>query len=94
MNIHGTKVCKAVTVSTAAIALSTLGTRLGLVIRNNSVNTIYLGRDATVTTANGFPLLSDEVLEDNDAYDSSFGEVDNWYAIAGTSSDVRVIEYI
>jgi hypothetical protein len=94
MNIHGQKVNKAVTVSTAAIALSTNATRLGLVIRNNSANTIYLGRDSSVTTANGFPLLTMEVLEDNDGYDSSYGEVDNWYAIAGSSSDVRVIEYI
>jgi hypothetical protein len=93
MNIRGLKNCKAVSVSTAAVALSTLKTRSGLVIRNNSANTIYLGNSSSVTTATGFPLLASEVMEDNDSYDTRSGIVDDWYAIAASASDVRVIEY-
>lgn len=93
MNIKGSKNCKAVSVGTSAVAISTLRRRVGLVIRNNSANTIYLGNSASVTTSTGFPLLADEVIEDNDSYDPTYGNVDDWYAISTDTSDVRVIEF-
>jgi hypothetical protein len=95
LQVIGRKSCYAVAVTSSATALSTNGKRLGLIIRNNdSINPVYLGKDSTVTTANGFPLLPGEVLQDLDAYDPNQGDVDTWYAIAASSVDVRVIEYL
>lgn len=92
--IHGQKVMSRVQPTTAAVALSTNKNRLGLIIRNNSSVTVYLGRsDVTATT--GFPLKEDEIFVDEDARDPVFGSVDDWYAItASGTGDVRLIEYI
>jgi len=92
-NVHGYKRVYNVSVGTVAKAINTNGKRLGLLIRNNDdENPIYLG-GSDVTAATGFPLLYHEVFQDDDSWDSRYGVVDDWYAIAESTVDVRVIEY-
>jgi len=79
-----------VTVGTTPVRLPTvaMASRRALSIRNNSaLNTLYLGFNSTVTTANGFPLRAGESIPfDFTASIMIFGIADN----AGT--DVRIIE--
>jgi hypothetical protein len=95
VNIHGQKNVSNVEVTTEATAVNINGKRLGLVIRNNSDETVYLGNASDVTSDNGFPLLADEIIQDMDGYDSRYGDVDDWYAITASGTvDLRVIEYL
>jgi hypothetical protein len=59
--------------------------RYAVLIYNVGPNTIYLGRDNTVTTATGYPVPSGSSFVDTISGDA-------WYAIAVTGAcDVRII---
>ncbi len=77
----------AVTVTTSATPLPTnpFEYRRALVIHNNGASTIYIG-GSNVTTSTGLPLDSGEKI----AFDI-MGLV-TVYAIAGSSTDVRILE--
>src|SRR5690348_3684526 len=76
-----------VSVGTAAtLILAANANRYSANIVNNGSQTVYLGKDNTVTTANGFPLAAGEELEDRETTDA-------WYGIvASGTADVRPVE--
>lgn len=80
---------QAITVTTAATPLpaSPLEFRRALVVHNNGASTVYLG-NASVTTADGFPLLSGEKI----SFDVGATPGATVYAIAGGSINVRIME--
>lgn len=82
-----TKTTAAVSVgSTATLILAANADRERALIVNNGSQTIYLGKDNTVTTANGLPLAAGASLEDDRTSDA-------WYGIvASGTADVRVLE--
>lgn len=70
----------------ATLILAANGSRAVANIANVSSQTVYMGRDATVTTANGWPLAAGSNLEDRETTDA-------WYGIvAATTADVRPLE--
>jgi hypothetical protein len=72
--------------SAAALALAANADRERALIYNNGSQTVYLGKDATVTTANGLPLVSGASLEDDRTADA-------WWAIvASGTGDLRIVE--
>ena len=80
----------AVTVATTATAIVSANTadRQALRLYNNSSQTIYIGEDATVTTANGYPLKAgDEWLLDTTAYEFRSGL---YGIVAGGTANLRV----
>lgn len=87
--VEGDKISRTVTVAATATKIAvTNGNRKSMVITNTSAVTIYLGGDATVTTANGTPLVAGASLSDN----ASVGE---WWAIvAAATADIKVLEFI
>jgi len=86
---------KAVSVGTGATLLTAVNnTRTRLAIFNNGSAAIFIG-DATVTTANGFPVPAGQSFSvsanDMGPADLLFGGA--WYAIvAASTNDVRVLE--
>jgi hypothetical protein len=86
--LRGVPQSTAVTVTTDATLLpnNSLINRRSLIIFNNSNNTVYIG-GADVTTANGMPIASESYSPPIDASDQM-----QVYAIAGSSSEVRVLE--
>ena len=80
----------AVSVGTSATLIKAAKSdRVSLKITNGGTETVYIGFDSGVTTSNGFPILTQDVLDfsGNDLYT---GVV---YGIVGTgSSDVRYLE--
>lgn len=70
----------------ATLIVSANPGRTSLTLRNAGSVTVYLGRDAAVTTATGYPLEAGEVLEDTDSIDAYYG-----IAASGTG-DIRSIE--
>jgi hypothetical protein len=79
----------AVTVGTVATPLpaNPLEYRRALVVHNNGSNTVFLG-DSTVTTNNGMPLAAGEKI----AFDIQNNPNVVVYAIAGSNTDVRIME--
>ena len=77
----------AVTMGLAAAVIKTADTdRFGIAVFNLGAETIYLGKDNTVTTANGFPLLSNTGIY----FDGYTGAL---WGISGTAGqDVRYLE--
>jgi hypothetical protein len=76
----------AVTVGTTAVELDAgLGNITGLIVHNNSSNTVYLGFNDAVTTSTGFPLIADEKF-----YLDGHARV--WAIAAQAGNDVRVME--
>lgn len=70
----------------AVVAASARATRQKLTIKNNSSSTVYLGSDASVTTASGFPLDPGEGF----TFEGTSAAV---YAIAGAAGlDIRILE--
>ncbi len=60
--------------------------RESLSLRNAGSVTVYLGKDTTLTAANGYPLETGDVLEDT-------ASIDAWWAItAADTGDVAIIE--
>ncbi|MHB8409828.1 MAG: hypothetical protein ACYDHY_17375 [Acidiferrobacterales bacterium] len=76
-----------VSVTTAAtLILAANGSRVVANIANVSTQTVYLGRDNTVTTANGWPLGAGSNMEDRETTDA-------WYGIVAVgTADVRPLE--
>lgn len=70
----------------AASILAANADRERALIYNNGSVTVYLGKDNTVTTANGFPLLPGASLEDDRTSGAWFG-----ITAAGTG-DLRIME--
>lgn len=70
--------------------------RIGLLIRNLSSQTLYLGEDATVTTGNGYPLdAGDEIIFDFDGGKNQYfyrGAVHG--IVASDTADIRVWELL
>lgn len=80
----------AVVVTTAAtLILAANANRKAALIANNNPSggqTLYLGRDNTVTAANGLPLAAGAVLGDVSSSDA-------WWGIVGSgTADARVLE--
>jgi hypothetical protein len=72
--------------NTAAQVLAANTARQSALFYNNGTQTIYLGKDNTVTTSNGMPLTAGASLEDRES-------IDAWYAIvASGTGDLRIIE--
>ena len=71
----------------AASVLAANVNRRAALIANAGVNTVYLGRDNTVTVANGIPLGPGASLTDSWSSDA-------WWGImaANEAGDVRVVE--
>jgi hypothetical protein len=65
--------------------------RIGLILVNTSTQTVYLGHDTSVTTANGIPLKTDmNLTEDSSGTKMYMGP---FYGItANSTSDVRYDE--
>jgi hypothetical protein len=83
---------RAVTVPTSAGGILLSAANSAYVARTfynlGATNTIYLGRDNTVTTATGYPVPVNTSFTDT-------ASTDDWYAIAGVAScDVRVVEVV
>lgn len=79
----------AVTVGTSATPLpaNPLEYRRALVVHNNGSNTVFLG-DSTVTTSTGLPLVAGEKI----AFDIQGNPNVEVYAVAGSNTDVRIME--
>lgn len=72
--------------STAASVLAANTSRKSATIHNAGTMTVYLGKDNTVTTSNGFPLGVGATLADDVTTDA-------WWAItASGTGDLRIIE--
>lgn len=72
--------------NTAAVVLAANTERERALIYNNGSQTVYLGKDGTVTTANGLPLIPGAALEDDRTADA-------WWAIvASGTGDLRILE--
>lgn len=70
--------------SASSIVAAAAG-RLSVSIFNAGTMTVYLGKDNTVTTSNGFPLVVGATLSDDVS-------VDAWWAItASGTGDLRII---
>lgn len=75
-----------VTTSPTLLPATALAYRKALIVYNNSSNTIYIG-GADVTTSNGYPIEANSPSPSIDA-----GPNLKLYAVAGSSSEVRVLE--
>ena|ERR1700722_18669330 len=87
LGAHGTKTFTTSAPTTAAAqCLAANASRKKAIIYNNGSVVVYLGKDGTVTSSNGLPLLAGASLEDD-------ASTDAWYAItvSGTG-DLRVLE--
>lgn len=85
---HGTKTVSRATpvAATAGQLLAANANRKEAILKNNAANTIYLGKDATVTAANGFALAAGETMEDDRSTDA-------WWGITVTGAgEVHIIE--
>ncbi|KKK85414.1 hypothetical protein LCGC14_2773540 [marine sediment metagenome] len=71
---------------TATVILVEQSTRTGLIIVNNSTQTVYLGGDA-VSTANGLPLVEGASYGNQDWVGAIYG------IVAAGTSDVRVEDF-
>lgn len=70
----------------AAQCLARNALRLRALISNNGAQTVYLGKDATLTTANGLPLPAGASLDDD-------ASTDPWWAVtASGTGDLRICE--
>lgn len=70
----------------AALQLAANASRKCAVIYNNGTQTVYLGKDSSVTTSNGMPLLAGATLVDDHS-------VDAWWGItASGTGDLRIYE--
>lgn len=72
--------------SSGAQALAANEARVKAVIVNNGGNTVFLGKDNTVTTSNGLALAAGATLEDDVSSDAWFAVV-----VSGTG-DLRICE--
>ena len=70
----------------AASVLASNAARVSATIYNNGSVTVYLGKDGTVTAANGIPLIPGATLNDTSSLDAWFG-----ITAAGTG-DLRIVE--
>lgn len=72
--------------TTAASVLGANATRKVASLYNAGTQTVYLGKDNTVTTSNGFPLVPGGNMVDD-------ASTDAWWAItASGTGDLRIIE--
>jgi hypothetical protein len=55
-------------------------------LTNNGGQTVYLGKDNTVTTASGTPLAPGETWEDRESLDAWYG------VVASGTGDMRLVE--
>lgn len=87
-SLRGVPLATAVTVGTSATPLpaTALTQRRSLIVYNNSANTIYIG-GVDVTTSTGLPIDANMYSPPIDA-----GQHMIVYAVAGSSSNVRVLE--
>lgn len=72
--------------TTATLLLAANPARATAMLVNNGTATVFLGKDATVTTTTGIPLAAGASLVDDRSSDA-------WYGILATGTgDVRVLE--
>ena len=84
---NGRKSFSAAAPTTQAVILAAGSSkRIALTLRNAGSVTVYLGKDATVTSASGYPLKVDEVMTDDNSSDA-------WWGItASGTGDIRMME--
>jgi hypothetical protein len=71
---------------TAVEILSANAVRKSAVIRNHGGQTVFLGKNSSVTIANGFPVYAGESFSDNESNDA-------WFAITeGSTGDLRMVQ--
>lgn len=71
----------------AALIKAAVTTRKSILVQNvHASNTLYVGDDSSVTTANGIRLLSGESIEINDYNGAVYG------IASGAGTDVRYFE--
>ena len=86
-NIGASYAAETVTTTAAQIAATALGGRRKLAVQNLGNKDVFIGFDASVTSANGLRLAGGGYLE------LDAGEDIDFYAIAATGSqDIRVIQ--
>lgn len=78
--------------STATIILAANLERRGSLLFNNSAQTVYLGMDASVTTANGFPLLSNASMQNSGPNALWKGAI--YGIVASSTANCRFWEYV
>lgn len=70
----------------AALALAANASRITALIQNTGAVDVWLGKDGTLTTSNGFYLRAGDIYSDGDSTDA-------WWAItAGSTAALRIIE--
>lgn len=80
------------TVTTAATRIITLkNQREGCLIFNNSNQTVYLGMDASVTTANGLPLLANATFNNTGYLHAWRGDI--YGIVTATTADCRFWDF-
>lgn len=72
----------------AEILPSPLEARRALVVHNNGGSTVYMGFTSAITTANGFPLTTNEKI----AIDMTGNPNMRVWLISDASSDIRLLE--
>jgi len=87
-NQHTKTMSAAAPTNSAASVLAANTDRKTAVIFNNGSVTVYLGKDGTVSTANGLPLAPGSTLEDTDTQDAWFG------ITASGTGDLRIVEVV
>lgn len=86
-NSYGNK-----TIATSAtLIVDTKNFRRGILIVNNSNQTVYLGMDNLVTTSNGLPLLPQDRFENAGYLDLWRGPI--WGIVSATTADTRYWDY-
>lgn len=74
----------------ATLVVPNSRSRAGWIITNTDSDTIYVGFDSSVTTANGIPIASNQSLMN----DGNYRWNGNIYAIVGSgTADVRYMEW-
>lgn len=83
------------TVSVASTATRILAANLerrGSLLFNNSNQTVYLGMDASVTTANGFPLPTNASMSNSGPNEVWKGAI--YGVVASSTADIRFWEFV
>jgi len=77
----------AITVNVTPTLLAPLdGHRVAFLVHNNEAQTVmYIGRDNTLTAANGVPVAAGDTFTESDSYDEW------WGIVAAASADARII---
>lgn len=77
--------------TSATVIMAANNERKGSIIVNNSSQTVYLGMDASVTTANGLPVAMNASMNNSGQNEVWKGNI--YGIVAGTTADCRFWEW-